>query len=311
MSGSRRLWISTRVSFFLSVVLDPKSRTRRANRLDFPPAFFFDSPPQFHPVDAEGPAPGLGDLDLPILLAFFPAADQLAERRFTVVELLFDDELIEAVLVDRELDVPVPDVHEPRVVIDQSIAREQSPLLAVFRAVHSDAMLIVDKRRSNRRPARARGLFVERNDDLQRLPFVHVQRCDRAGAGFTDVDGPALCGRLQQVGNLRALIVPDSQVGIAIACRSVDFAVEGDGQDLLAGRGAPIQVLPESHSRLPIRGRRGERQPEAERHSESSVHGVAPWSSDVMALANVWRYFRYRNAPLRMRTPSRMNAMIR
>ena len=181
-------------------------------------------------------------------------ADQLAQGRFAVVQLLFDDQLQLAVLVDRELDVPVPDVHEPRVVIDQSVAREESPVFAVSRAVNPDAALIVDQRGSDRRTTRARSFFVERDDDLQPLPFVHVQRQNPAGAGFTDLYGPPLPGRLQHVRNLRAAIVHDPQVGIAVAGRGVDVAVEGNAQDLLDGRGAPIQVLPISERRFPIRG---------------------------------------------------------
>ncbi len=231
-----------------------------------------------------------GDFDARFLLAVLALlvrTHQLAQRRFCFVELLFDDEPELTILILRQRDITIPDVHESRVVKDHSVLDQRRPVFTGLRAEDAHAMLIIGQRRLDRQPTGGRGFFIERDHDLEPFAFIQMQRDELAGADLTHLLDPFLADRLEQVGHHRASIVHEAQVRITIASSGVDFAVERNGNDFLAGRRAQLDLFAELETRHSVRGACTHGEPDQEDHGELCLHGATPWSLAASPLAKV------------------------
>src|SRR5271157_3457412 len=137
------------------------------------------------------------------------------------------------------------------------------------------------------------GYFVpELDDDLEVFP-VHVpQRNHLAGATFPNVLRLPLAGLLQQVRDFGAAFVMDAQIGVAVACGRVHFAIEHRRQEILPRGGPAIDVLAETELRLGGRTGPGNQHTQDENEFHGSFHDFTSSETWECWLSKVCRYLR-------------------
>ena len=87
----------------------------------------------------------------------------------------FDNELELAEIVAGERDIAVPDVHEPRIVKDDAIIDQESPLSADPRSKNAHAMFVIDEWRLDCQTSGGWRLFIERQHNFEPFAFVNAQ----------------------------------------------------------------------------------------------------------------------------------------